>query len=172
MNIKRSKIIEIILGIAFIVLGIFSLNRPIATLGILVVWFGVFSIARGVTNIIGIGAYTSGKSRGARLFIGIIDVIVGLLFVSNLVKGAFWLGILFAVWFFVESIGNLFLTARFSERSGFGKVGILLLDMVCLVVAGLLIFNPIIVTLTLPILVGVFSIVFGLVQIVQGIRLS
>lgn len=169
---QRSRIVEIILGIVFIGLGIFSLNRPIATLGVLVIWFGVFSIIRGIATLTGMGAYGDGKSRGVRLFIGIVDILIGFIFVANLAKGAFWLGIFFAVWFFVESIGNLFLTARFSKRSGIAKIGILILDIVCLVIAVMLILNPLVVTLALPILVGWFAILFGIVQLVQGLRFS
>ena len=168
---SRNKIIEIVLGIVFIGLGIFSLNRPIATLGVLVIWFGIFSIIRGIATLTGMGAHADVKSRGVRIFIGAVDILIGIIFVTNLVKGALWIGIFFAVWFFIESIGNLFLTARFSKKSGFSKIGILLLDILCLIIAGMLILNPLIVTLTLPILVGSFAILFGFVQIVQGLRL-
>lgn len=165
---KRSKGLEMILGITFIILGIFSLNRPVMILTVLVIWFGILSIFRGIANIVGGGAR---GSRGIRIFIGIIDLIVGFIFVSNLVKGAFWLGFIFAFWFLVECIGNLFLTARFSERKGASMVGILILDIICLIIAIMLILNPIIVTLTLPALIGTFSILYGVVQLFQGIRM-
>lgn len=169
-NGQRSRIVEMILGITFIILGIFSLNRPLATLGVLVIWFGMFSIIRGIVTVTGIGNYGDGKSRWLRIFIGIVDIAIGFIFVTNIVKGAFWLGVFFSIWFFIESLGNLLLTARFSERSGFSKVAILLLDIICMVIAILLILNPLVVTFTLPFLVGSFALLFGIVQLLQGIR--
>lgn len=168
---KRSKVLEIVLGLIFIILGIFALNRPVLIVTVLVVWFGILSILRGITTIVGIGAYGESGSRVIRILIGIVDLIVGFIFVSNIVKGAFWLGFIFAFWFLVECIGNLFLTARFSESKGIARIGILLLDIICLILAVLLILNPFVVTLTLPILVGTFSILYGVVQLFQGIRI-
>ncbi|XUB35975.1 hypothetical protein IGI41_000968 [Enterococcus sp. DIV0876] len=169
---QRNKIVELTLGILFMMIGIVSVNRPIAAIGGLVIWFGVISIARGIATITGFGAYGDNKSRGFRFFIGMIDIIVGLIFVTNLVKGAFWLGIFFAFWFLIECIGNLFLTARFSKRTGLAKMGIMFLDILCLIIAIMLMLNPLIVTLTLPILIGIFAIIYGVIQFVQGLHFS
>jgi len=165
---KRNKFIVIALGMVFIGLGVFSLNRPMVSLGILVIGFGVTSIIRGIANITGIGAYGNPKSRRMRVYIGGVDILIGFLLVTNLVKGAFWLGLIFSVWFLVESIGNLFLTVQFSYKSGVSKFGILFLDIACVITALLIIFNPSVMTLSLPFLVGISSILYGVVQVIQG----
>lgn len=85
----------------FSLLGIMSLNRPVQTLGILVIYFGVLATLRGVTSVL-----------------GILGIIVGILLISNLIQGALFLGVLFAVWFMIENIGNVFINTRFSQKRG------------------------------------------------------
>ena len=85
-----------------------------------------------------------------------------------MIRGALFLGVMFAVWFLMESIGHLFLTARFNQSKGFMKIIILLFDILCMILAVMLLFNPIIATLTLPKLVGFSAISFGFVLIIHG----
>lgn len=169
---NKSKGIEMILGISFIILGIFSLNRPITTLAVIVVGFGILSIARGIANIFGNVMFSEAKTRGIQMFVGVVDLLVGLIFITNLVRGAVWLGLLFAFWFLVECVGNLFLTARYSKKAGILKLIILLLDIICLILAIILIFNPLIISLFLPTLIGVVSILYGFIQFIQGLRID
>lgn len=166
---KNKRIIDLLLGIAFFILGIIALNRPGSTLGFLVFFFGVLAIARGISNILGFGAVSNKESKGFRIFIGLLDIVVGVMFLTNIIRGALFLGIMFSVWFMIESIGNLFLTTRFSKTKGFGKILILLFDIVSFVFAIMLLFNPWIATLALPKLVGFSAIAFGVVLIVHGI---
>lgn len=170
MNTKR--FFDILLGIGFIVLGTMALNRPISTLGFLVFFFGGLAVIRGISTIFGFGAITSKESKGFRVFLGIFDIIIGIILLSNLIRGALFLGILFAAWFMIETIGNLFLNTRFKQSKGFGKILILLFDIISFAFAILLLFNPIIATLTLPKLVGISSLTFGFVLMVQGSKIS
>ncbi|MBS7575923.1 MULTISPECIES: DUF308 domain-containing protein [unclassified Enterococcus] len=167
---KKSSILDFILGITFLFLGIFSLNRPAKTLGILVIYFGVLAIVRGFTSIFGLEINNKEKPTGLRIFLGVIDIIIGLALVSNLIRGALFLGILFSIWFMVESIINLFINTRFSNNKGFFKILILIFDLFCFAFSIILLFNPLIAVLTLPILVGFSAISFGIALIFQGIR--
>lgn len=166
MNNRR--LFDLLLGIGFVVLGLLALNRPLSTLGFLVFFFGGLAVVRGITTIFGFGSMSSSDSKGLRVVLGIFDIIIGIILLTNIIRGALFLGIMFAVWFMIESIGNLFLTARFSKAKGFGKVLILIFDLIALAFAILLLFNPIIATLALPKLVGFSSLAFGIVLMVQG----
>lgn len=75
---------------------------------------------------------------------------------------------MFSVWFMFESIGNLFLVARFSKIKGLRKWLILLFDFVSFVFSIMLFFNPWIATFALPKLVGFSAIAFGIVLIIHG----
>lgn len=165
---KGNRILDFILGLGFVILGILAINRPASTLGILVFFFGAMAIIRGIESIFGLGSVSSKESRGARVFLGMIDLIIGILFLSNQIHGALFLGIMFAIWFMSLSIGNLFLTARFSKAKGFGKILIFLFDVIAFAFAVMLLFNPIVAALTLPKLVGFFSVAFGFVLMIQG----
>ena len=165
---KNSRIIDLLLGIIFVVIGIMAVNRPATTLGFLVFFFGVLAIVRGITAIVGLGAMTGQSSRGFRIVLGVFDIIIGVMFLSNMIRGVLFLGVMFAVWFLMESIGHLFLTARFNQSKGFMKIIILLFDILCMILAVMLLFNPIIATLTLPKLVGFSAISFGFVLIIHG----
>jgi|GEM_PF-4692498 len=50
-----------------------------------------------MVNIIGTGVFYTEGSRGYRIFIGTIDIIIGLIFVTNMTKSAFWLGAFFCI---------------------------------------------------------------------------
>ena len=160
MNNRR--FFDILLGIGFAALGVAALNRPVSTLGFLVFFFGGLAVVRGISTIFGFGSMSSQESKGLRIVLGLFDVIIGIMLLSNFIRGAFFLGIMFAVWFMIESIGNLFLTARFSKAKGFGKVLVLVFDLIAFAFAILLLFNPIIATLALPKLVGFSSLAFGI----------
>lgn len=165
---KNSRIFDFLLGIAFVVIGIMALNRPATTLGFLVFFFGILAIVRGVTSIVGLGAMNGQNSRGFRIFLGVFDVIIGVMFLTNIIRGAVFLGMMFAIWFFMESIGHLFLTTRFNQSKGFMKIIILIFDILCMILAVMLLFNPIVATLTLPKLVGFSAVTFGFVLIFHG----
>lgn len=167
---KNNRIVDLILGIAFFALGLMALNRPGTTLGFLVFFFGILAIVRGISTIFGFGSVNNKESKGFRIFIGILDVIIGTMFVTNIIRGALFLGILFSVWFMIESIGNLFLVARFSKTKGASKWLILLFDLISFVFAVMLLFNPLIATLALPKLVGFSAIAFGVVLVVHGMN--
>lgn len=165
---KNNRFFDLLLGIAFFVLGIMALNRPGTTLGFLVFFFGILAVIRGISTILGLGAINNKESKGLRIFLGLLDFIVGILFLTNIIRGAMFLGIMFSVWFMFESIGNLFLVARFSKTKGLSKWLILLFDLVSFVFAIMLLFNPWIATLALPKLIGFSAIAFGIVLIIHG----
>ena len=165
---KNNRFFDLLLGIAFFVLGIMALNRPGTTLGFLVFFFGILAVIRGISTILGFGAINNKESKGLRIFLGLLDFIVGILFLTNIIRGAMFLGIMFSVWFMFESIGNLFLVARFSKTKGLSKWLILLFDLVSFVFAIMLLFNPWIATLALPKLIGFSAIAFGIVLIIHG----
>lgn len=165
---KNNRFFDLLLGIAFFILGIMALNRPGTTLGFLVFFFGILAVIRGISTIFGLGAINNKESKGLRIFLGLLDFIVGILFLTNIIRGAMFLGIMFSVWFMFESIGNLFLVARFSKTKGLSKWLILLFDLVSFVFAIMLLFNPWIATLALPKLVGFSAIAFGIVLIIHG----
>ncbi|MHC5268302.1 HdeD family acid-resistance protein [Enterococcus sp. LJL98] len=165
---KNNRLFDLLIGGAFVVIGIMALNRPVATLGFLVFFFGILAIVRGATAVLGLGAMKNKESKGFRIFLGLFDIIIGIMFLTNVIRGALFLGIMFAVWFLIESIGHLFLTTRFKRSKGMMKMLVLLFDILCMIFAVMLLFNPIIATLTLPKLVGFSAITFGFVLMVEG----
>lgn len=167
---RKNSSIDVILGILFLFLGILSLNRPVQTLGILVIYFGILAIIRGITSIIGLDSFSTEKPVVFRIILGVLDVVIGVIFITNLITGALLLGIIFSVWFMIESISNLFINNRYNKKSGLKKTFILFFDLICLIFAVILMFNPLIATLTLPRLVGFSSLAFGVALIFQGIH--
>lgn len=165
---RNNRIFDLLLGIAFVVVGIMALNRPATTLGFLVFFFGILAIVRGITSISGLGVMRSAETRGFRIFLGVFDIIIGVMFLTNIIRGALFLGMMFAIWFLMESIGHLFLTTRFTKSKGAMKLVVLLFDLLCMIFAVMLLFNPIATTLTLPKLVGFSAITFGFVLMIQG----
>lgn len=166
------RFFDILLGIGFIALGGIALSRPVTTLGILVFLFGGIAVIRGIFTIFGFGSFSSNESKRFRFYLGFFDILVGIILLSNMIRGALFLGIIFAAWFMIETVGNLFLNARFKQSKGFNKLLILLFDVISFSFALLLLLNPIIATMTLPKLIGFSSISFGIVLIIQGLKIN
>lgn len=165
---NRNKIVELILGILFIIIGIYSFTRPVQAIIFLIFWFGILAIIRGIADIFGFSKYDESVGKGIRIFSGILDIIIGYLFISNVALGIFWITILFSFWILMESISNLFLDSRLSKQNGIAKIGLLILDVLCFIIAIAMLFNPVVVIVTLPVILGTFAVLFGVIQVIHS----
>lgn len=165
--------LELVVGISFLILGIFAINQPGQTLGFLIIWFGILALFRGVTTFIRTLMYErdGGRLIFAHLFFAVIDMLFGFLLVTNLYRGFFLVGVIFALWFISDSVSNLLHINRVKHGGKFMTALVFIFDIICIGIGLRLLFNPVFAALTLPILVGFYAIFFGITSILLAFKI-
>src|SRR5262249_43100672 len=158
-------------GIIFVLFGILALVNPGITAGSIALWLGIVVMVDGVLALVeaAVGG-TGDESRWLVALEGVIGVVLGLLILRN--PGAVLLGValLFAGWMIFAGVLKVALAIHLrKEITGEFWLG---LAGVCSVVAGLIVAaSPGLGLLTLLILIGIFALIYGVLQISLGLRL-
>ena len=155
-------------GIAAIVIGLLLLTSPVMTTAVLVQFLGLYWLIAGIFQIIAI--FVDSSQWGWKLFVGIVGIIAGviilrhplwstLLVPSTLVILLGLLGI---------TIGVIKLIQAFQGGGwGAGVLGVL-----SIILGIILLGNLLIATLSLPLVLGIFAIVGGILALVGAFRLK
>lgn len=168
VNEKKFGWGELILGILFIIIAMFSFSNPEKTLKAFVVLFGIGAIIKGVFSLLSYSKLKelSGIHAGSLVLVGILDILLGLLLVTNLYSGIFVFAVMFAIWFLVDSIASLINIGYLRERHTPLFIFTLVLNIICVFIGLSLLFNPISSALTLSFLVGFYFMMFGIEMVV------
>lgn len=143
---KISGILSIILGLIFIICPIFGVAAVSILIGASLIFLGIILILSGFTAF--------------NIIIGILAIIVGFIFVSNIAALSFLLGLQFYI------IGILLILAGISglisgiQISKLASIGVIILGIISFALGGLSINNPIFA-----------AILIGIALIVEGIGL-
>ncbi|WP_155286192.1 HdeD family acid-resistance protein [Lacticaseibacillus zhaodongensis] len=159
---------ELFTGVLFVIAGIFLFIHPGAGLVTLALMFGAIAIIRGITAIASffkMRAYTPHMSW-VLLLSGIIDVLLGLLFLFNVPAGIMGVSILFAIWFVIDSVANLVNVGHLRRMSTLWFVISLALDILTLLLAILLLMQPVVAAVSFAMLVAIYLVLFGINAIV------
>lgn len=155
-----------IAGILFIVASFLLLRYPGRGLSAFVFVFGILSILQG---IIWISAYVKFHNifdlSWVTLISAIVDIVIGVLFLCSREIGGLTLAILFAIWFLADSIIGIIFSWHLREYSTGYFVLCLILNIVSLIIAFALLFNPVLAAITLVYLVAFWLMVFGINEI-------
>ena len=143
---KISGILSIILGLIFVICPIFSTAALSILIGISLVFFGIALILTGFTAF--------------NIIIGILAIIVGIIFASNIAALSFLLGLQFYIIGIVMILAGIVGLISSSQISKIASVLIIILGIISFALGGFSIGQP----LFAAILIGV-----GL--IIQGVRL-
>ncbi|OCN05377.1 hypothetical protein A4S06_09060 [Erysipelotrichaceae bacterium MTC7] len=158
----------LLLGILCIIGAGFAISNPDVTLVTLVICVAVIAFVRGVESIIlyfDLKNYTGFKPV-TMLLSGILEILLGILFMSNIASGVATLGIMFAFWFIFDSIFRLSNAGYYKTVMPGMYVLVLVLNILSLVVGFMLLFEPLVSAMTLPVLISVAFAVFGVESII------
>jgi len=97
---------------------------------------------------------------------GVLDIIIGILFICSYDIGGLTIAYLFAIWFFVDSVVGIAWSWHLRAFSTGYFVFNLILNILSLIIAFFLIINPVIAALSLVWLVAFWLLVFGINEIV------
>lgn len=168
-----SKIFTAITGVAFIALGILCICYPGATLlsaSIVIGWIALFS---GISTIAMWFKIKYMLPTGNLLLSGILQLLIGIVFLNNKLLVAATLPIIFAVWMFVEGI-ILAIRAFDFKKFRFSYWWVMLVTGILLALAGCVSmkypFN--VAAPVLSYIIGSCIILFGVVDLVALLGLS
>ncbi len=154
-------------GILMVITALLLIRHPDKGLHAFVLLFGILSIAQGLVWLAGYSRFRQFFSRSwVTLVSGILDIIVGVLFLCSYDVGGLTIAYLFAIWFFVDSLVGIIFSWHLKDFANGYFIFNLILNIFSLIIAVFLIFNPVIAALSLIWLVAFWLLVFGINEIV------
>ncbi len=147
-----------------------AFRDPSANLLALTVIFGIAAIVRGIIQIYSRfkAPAIPGFSPNLLLVMGIINLLFGLLLLSNIWTGVMVLATLFALWFTLESILGLS-TAGQAKLISTGYYWFRIVFCIIGIVIGISLFlHPLSAALTLSFLVGMYFIIVAIYSFVEA----
>ena len=159
---KNTKIWLAVTGILLVILGILCIVYPTATLFTLAWMIGLFTLCTGISKFIfAIKTRNMLPNSGVRILSGLLQIIIGVLFLANTFFVGLSLAIIFAMWVLFESV--LIAVQSFDyKKVGYNGWWMMLLFGIAgmlLGIAGL--FNPDLSADWLSILIGIAIIAMG-----------
>jgi uncharacterized membrane protein HdeD (DUF308 family) len=152
-------------GIAAIIFGILTLVWPGPSLAVLVLLFGVFAVISGITAVAAALRNRGEQGWGLLLFEGILGILAGV--VALVWPGITALAFLFLLAAWAIITGILELVAPLSFPMSFGRAVLMALTGLVSIVFGVLIAaQPASGLLAVVWLIGVYAIVFGIMNVV------
>lgn len=167
---KGFNLIHFILGLILLVTGLVSFFNPLRSLVAIVVVFAITALLEGVMQLAfrsRLNDYTGYQSRTI-LISGVLDILIGLLLLFNINAGLITLPYIFAIWFIIDSIGELLVSDVFkSSNNGYYWFKIIM-NVLGLILGIMMLFNPIVSALTISFLVGFYFLTAGIDFIVTS----
>ncbi len=161
---------EFITGVALLIGAIVMWRNPGATMMTLSFIFAIIAIIRGVATLAAFSKLrelTGGLAWVSGLA-GILDIVVGVLFVFNLETAVLAIAYFFAAWFLIDSIANL-LNAGHLRRAGTVWFVInIVLDVLSIFVGLLFIMQPVISAVGIVTLLAMFFFIWGVNAIITA----
>lgn len=160
--------ISLLVGIILIIGSVFALKDPAATFLTLAIMLGITAIVRGLMLVITyyqIRNLTSFKLKFG-LVIGILLIIVGIIFLFKPVFAANIFAYMVAIWFIADAINNLMSVSLLKPFGTALFIFNIILNILLLISGIILLFNPLIVGLSIPLIIGVSLLVSGIEYII------
>lgn len=166
---RKFNIGYFILGLLFIFIGFMSFRDPASNLIALVIFFGVMAIIKGVFEIFVRRPMENMTGKGTYvLVLGIIDILLGIFLLFNMTASVLALPIVFAIWFIIDSIGELMIAGAFKAFSTGYYWFKIIINILGIIIGIVLLFNPISAALTLAFLVGFYFMMTGITYLVAA----
>ncbi|MGM0217507.1 HdeD family acid-resistance protein [Enterococcus sp. AZ126] len=165
--IKYGKIGSFILGMSFIGLAIFTFENPVTVLRLLVIFFSIVLILKGIFELYSDKNMKqwSGYYSNLIALIGIIDLLIGTFFFSHLTLGMFVLPFAFATWLILFFSIRCFRIVEAKELNTVYRNSLFVVNSLGIIIGFLFLFNPTISALTLIFWIGISFLLFGITRL-------
>lgn len=154
-------------GILFVLVGIYMIVSPHTSYVALGFFFGLVILLAGVAELLRVTRDTGPANRGWHLFIGILDIILGIVLMGHIAASVAILRIIVGLWFLFKGIS----LAAFSGLSG--RLWVLTLGGIITIFLGLMIlFNASFGAMTIILWTAIAFILTGFANIMLSYRLK
>jgi uncharacterized membrane protein HdeD (DUF308 family) len=157
----------LVAGVLSAIVGIYILRYPGKGLRFLVIAFALLSIMQG---IIWLSAYSRFHNyfgpSWSTLISAIVDIVIGILFLFYQDIGALSLGVMVGIWFLADTIVGIIFSWQLRAVSTGYFVFNLILNILCLILAVMIVLNPVVTAFSLSYLLAFALIIFGINEIV------
>lgn len=162
--------LSFILGVLLIFGSIISLQDPTGNLVSITIFIGLLGIIKGGVVLIFHSKMKKilNKSIIPLILIGVFDIIIGIILLSNISYGVIALPFLFAIWFIVDSVTSLFSLNIAKEVSTAYYWFSLVVNILGIILGVMLFFDPITSALTLSFIVGFYLMMIGISLVVHA----
>ncbi|HTQ89068.1 MAG TPA: DUF308 domain-containing protein [Streptosporangiaceae bacterium] len=168
--LKSSSTQLIVLGVLSVIVGIIAIAWPGVTILALVVLFAVYVfMAAGLEAVTAFSSGTAGPVFG-HLLLGLIDLAAGVIALVWPGPTALVLVLVVGIWAFIGGFAEIFAGFGSGETAG-TRAMFILAGLVSIAFGVVLFVRPSIGAVTLALLFGLFSLIYGVAQITMGTEL-
>ena len=166
----RTSTSLILIGILALVVGIFAIAWPGATILALVILFAVYAFMdAGLQTVRAFSSQNAGPVLG-HLLLALVDLVAGVIALAWPAPTAFVLVLVVAAWALFGGAAEFF--AGFQAGEGAGTRALFIVSGLVSVAFGVLLFaRPGVGALTLALLFGLYALIYGFSQITAGMQL-
>ncbi|MGX6979284.1 HdeD family acid-resistance protein [Vagococcus elongatus] len=160
----------LIIGILYILISLMSFRNPEGSLIAVVMMFGMTAVAKGIFELLirnKMKEYTGYKSK-ILIVLGILDIVVGVLLIFNIGVSLSLLPYFFAVWFIMDSVGELSVAKVIKLVSRPFYWFTVAANVLGIILGFVLMFNPLLSAFTLAFLVGFYFMITGINYVVAA----
>lgn len=158
---------SILTSIVFIALGVFLLVRPGTTIRIISYTLGTIIILLGSISF---GKYFSGKTRGVdfNLIYGSLCTIMGLVIILNPNALATLIPFILGFWIVINSIIKIQYSLNLREHNSNAYISTLIIGILTLLWGLILVFNPFSGAIAITQMIGIFIIVYSILDLIES----
>jgi len=162
--IARNWGLMLLSGLLTLAFGIAILVWPQATTLVLLVFFGILAILFGIVNIVGaIIAARKQESWVLELFLGLAEIVIGIIVLARPGVGLAAVLVLIIVWLMAMGVMELFAAIEVEASTGW-RVFLGILGAISLIIGFM--FNPTLGIKTVILVLGIYSICVGVLRVI------
>ncbi|WP_430392242.1 HdeD family acid-resistance protein [Dyella sp. 20L07] len=169
-GVGRTGWLLVIYGVISILFGLSALIWPGSTVVALAWAFGIMALAEGIASVFALFHKQVAISRGWLLLYAAASIIFGLLAILHPLAVANVLLLFLAAWLIVAGIYRIVFAIRVRKEIQ-GEWMIALSGVLAIVLGGLFVAYPVAGLLTVAIWIGAAALIYGILQLVAGVKL-
>lgn len=161
---------SLVVGVILFVAGIVTFIHLGTTLEFISIIIGVTAVVKGLYELWFkhvLDTTTEEKTLG--LFaMGIVDLVLGFLFIFKAATGAQVVAYIFALWFIFDAIVQLAASKQFKNAGKANYVWMIVLNVIALILGIALLFNPLLASIAIVWIVSIYLVVTGISQFISA----
>mgnify|MGYP002737519110 FL=1 len=161
---------SLVVGVILFVAGIVTFIHLGTTLEFISIIIGATAVVKGLYELWFkhvLDTTTEEKTLG--LFaMGIVDLVLGFLFIFKAATGAQVVAYIFALWFIFDAIVQLATSKQFKNAGKVNYVWMIVLNVIALILGIALLFNPLLASIAIVWIVSIYLVVTGISQFIAA----